>query len=140
MGYYTTYNLTWRPQPGYKEIPSCEHNATTKFCPECGVAVGVLKLDDAVGKEILCSKEANTGFYGIDEKGDTTGSTKWYEWQPDMVKLSKKFRNVLFKLHGEGEENDDIWDAYFLNGKYQIKKARIVIDPVDPAGWEVYKE
>jgi len=39
----------------------------------------------------------------------------------------------MFTLHGEGEENEDIWDKYFLNGKCQVAKAEWTIPPFDPA-------
>ncbi len=42
---------------------------------------------------------------------------KWYEHENDMITYSKKHPNVLFCLDGEGEENGDIWKAYFQNGK-----------------------
>ncbi len=53
-----------------------------------------------------------------------------------MIAMSLAFPHVLFKLHGEGEENDDIWDAYFLDGKSQKHKAKVMIDDVDPNGWK----
>ena len=47
-----------------------------------------------------------------------------------------RWPNVLFKLHGEGDEQSDIWDAYFLDGKSQVHKAKITIDPCDSEKWE----
>ena len=38
-----------------------------------------------------------------------------------MLCLSEQFPNVIFKLHGIGEENGDIWDAYYKAGKTAIK-------------------
>ena len=62
---------------------------------------------------------------------DNTERTKWYTDDKEMLKLSKKFPDVLFKLHGEGEESDDIWERYFMNGKSQYCQAEIVIPPFD---------
>ena len=56
---------------------------------------------------------------------------KWYNWKHDMIALSKRFPNILFALHGEGEENGDLWNAYFKNGKVQICEAIITYEPFD---------
>jgi hypothetical protein len=44
-----------------------------------------------------------------------------------MKKLSNKFRDVLFELYGEGEEWDDRWKHYYLNGKMQVCHANITV-------------
>lgn len=63
-------------------------------------------------------------------------SCKWYNWKEDMIDFSRKFPSVLFRLHGEGDEKSDIWDAYFLDGKSQVHEAKIIIDPCDSEKWE----
>ena len=45
---------------------------------------------------------------------------KWYQHNEDMKKISEKYKNVVFKLHGNGEEGGDIWEAYYKNGKMQF--------------------
>lgn len=59
--------------------------------------------------------------------------TTWYDWEEDMILLSSKFPGLLFKLHGEGERPEDLWDAYFLDGKVQICPAEIIYDDFDPS-------
>jgi hypothetical protein len=56
---------------------------------------------------------------------------KWYEHIEDMKEYSKKYPKVLFTLSGHGEDYEDIWKKYFLNGKVQIEKARITFDNFD---------
>src|SRR5690242_6334705 len=70
--------------------------------------------------------------YALDKDGATYDSCKWYEHEDDLRAFSTKYPNVLFTLHGEGEENEDIWDKYFLNGKCQVAKAEWTIPPFDP--------
>lgn len=43
--------------------------------------------------------------------------TKWYDNDDDMLELSRKFPDTIFKLHGNGEEAGDVWDSYYKNGK-----------------------
>lgn len=63
--------------------------------------------------------------------GQFQDSVKWYNWKDDMKAFSKKYPTVLFTLKGEGEESGDIWVAYFLNGKMQHSKAKIVYEKFD---------
>lgn len=42
---------------------------------------------------------------------------KWYDYDDDMKSLSKRWPNVLFILDGDGEEQGDVWRAWYRNGK-----------------------
>jgi hypothetical protein len=53
---------------------------------------------------------------------------KWYHHNEDMKRISEKYKNVVFKLHGTGEEGGDIWEAYYKNGKMQFCPAMITFD------------
>ena len=56
--------------------------------------------------------------YSVDNfEGGCSDYNKWYDWHEDMLKLSCYFPEVTFKIHGEGEESLDIWDAVFRGGK-----------------------
>lgn len=47
---------------------------------------------------------------------------KWYDYEKDMLLYSKKHPKVVFLIEGEGEDREDIWRAYFKNGRnYRIK-------------------
>lgn len=59
-------------------------------------------------------------------------SCKWYSHEDDMQWLSKKYAGTVFKLSGEGEDNEDMWHKYFLNGKTQICKATITYEEYSP--------
>jgi hypothetical protein len=58
-------------------------------------------------------------------------NAKWYEFNLDMTKLSEEFPDVIFCLDGNGEENGDIWRAYYKNGKAQMCKAEITFEQFD---------
>ena len=60
---------------------------------------------------------------------------KWYDHDKDMIKISAMFPDVVFCLHGEGEESDDLWNAYYSNGKSEICPARIIYDDPKTIKW-----
>lgn len=74
-------------------------------------------------------------YYAVGYSGKGVESCKWYECEDDMVEISKSYPELIFKIHGEGEENTDIWDAYFKNGKKQVHKAVITIAPLNENDW-----
>lgn len=133
MGYETRHELSWTPQPNRQSQPNCPHTFDTPFCPLCGKPKGVIAPDKVIGDYI----EANENMsYALGRDGSSNDSCKWYDHEEDMRAMSQAIPDVVFKLHGEGEENDDIWDSYYLNGKSQTHKARIVIDPLDEKAWK----
>lgn len=59
------------------------------------------------------------------------GEGSWRGFDSDMMKVSAFFPNVLFTLTGAGEEADDLWRAYFLDGKMQYVNAEIFYPAFD---------
>lgn len=97
----------------------------------------VLEVDAPAGHPVCDEPVA----YWSNDDGDFTVRTfiddppepcKWYEHEEDLVALSKKHPDVLFTLHGEGEESGDLWVQYFKGGKTQLEKAHIVFGKFDP--------
>lgn len=132
MGYYTRFTLSFDSKLTY---PQCDHAVVTgaQFCHVCGRSVRAVPVSELIYAAI---KDSENLKFALGDNGGNGESCKWYEWKEDMIKLSKQFPEVCFKLHGEGEENGDIWDAYFLKGKSQVKKAKIILDECDPKGWQ----
>lgn len=110
MGYYTAYNLSVRTVDNKSEI------------------IDLATIDNIVS---LLVEKGVIG-YALDENLNCHDTVTWYDYEEDMLDISKQFPDVLFCLHGEGEESGDIWDHYFLNGKAQYCKAEINIPPFDP--------
>jgi hypothetical protein len=69
--------------------------------------------------------------HALTKKGTPSDSCKWYEHEDELLQFSTKYPNWLFTLNGEGEEGGDLWKKYFLNGKMQLAKAKIVFDEFD---------
>ena len=45
-------------------------------------------------------------------------SAEWKERDSDLIKISKKFPNITFRLEGFGSTPGDWWIAIYKNGKY----------------------
>lgn len=41
----------------------------------------------------------------------------WYSHEDDICTVSAAVPDALIRLHGEGENRDDVWDKYFTGGK-----------------------
>lgn len=50
---------------------------------------------------------------------------KWHSQDEDMYTLSIAFPHILFALHGNGEDADDLWIEYWKNGSMQHCHAEI---------------
>jgi len=124
MGYYTRFNLKWKDESAIGK-PTCEHaeRAGNKFCPMCGIEVGVFTASELIVEYL---EKRNGDFCGIDSGGDSTDTVKWYDHETNMRELSKEFPSVVFTLHGEGEESGDFWNKYFLGGKMQLDRPELV--------------
>jgi len=105
MGYYTDYRLT----------------------PSAGSFIFGEILFDAIQNFMQDKKDS----YLWDAwNGDAIGVT-WYEHQEDMIELSAAFPDVLFTLWGHGEEEDDHWGEYYLDGKCQVTRGEIIYPDFD---------
>ena len=95
----------------------------------------LLLEEENVFKEVtqVLSKEQRERFigYAVAEDGSTCDNVKWYDHSKDMKEFSKAIPDVLFIVEGHGEEADDLWKKYYLNGKEQVAVARMTYDPFD---------
>lgn len=133
MGYYTRFNLSWSVTDSWKP-PSCGHQngPNAKFCQECGASLEAKVIDKMVGDYIVMNLAG-----AITRTGHSCDESRWYEHESDMRIMSVKIPNVLFHLTGEGEEHDDVWDLFALNGQVQKHKAKIVrAERPDQGAWK----
>lgn len=96
-----------------------------------------LNVCNAASLVVLDPIEREIELMNVFEEGDAKSGwyvwTTWYDWEEDMILLSKKFPDVLFKLHGTGDDPEDLWEAYFFDGKIQVCPVKITYDDFDPA-------
>ena len=117
MGYETRYRLEVETVKVMKEVKGIDSNGkpATIFVEEYIDPEKIQReISDLSGYQYLWSDMC-----------------KWYDHEKDMRTISKKYKGVLMKLEGEGEESGDLWVKYFKNGKMQECRARIEFDPFD---------
>lgn len=110
MGYYTDYEMApARYDP--ESLSFDTHRAIEAFIEESTEVDGWSDLNDV--------------WRG---KGNTL---TWYDHQKDMGRLSVAFPDVLFTLWGCGQETDDQWKEYYLDGKCQLARTTITYPDFD---------
>ena len=123
MGYYTNYSMSIYKND--ENITTYDIVNTIKNLMEKEKGM-FYPFENEIKR--MCDDEDNKKFYDIDLD---SYQTKWYEYAEDMCKLSSCFPSVIFQLDGEGEENGDLWTAWYKNGKQVIHCAEIIIKPLD---------
>lgn len=58
---------------------------------------------------------------------------KWYDHDTHLLAMSSVFPELVFRLEGRGEEDDDIWVKYYHDGKVQVAHATIQFEQYNPA-------
>lgn len=53
---------------------------------------------------------------------DADDCVKWYHEIEDMLAFSKRFPSATFIVSGEGEEQGDVWEHEYNNGKMRGRK------------------
>lgn len=116
MGYYTNYELEMK---GF--------NYNTEIPEEAEVIKVLAKLEPNIFGLSTNHKDFAECLYQ---------PMKWYNHKEVLKEVSKQFKDIIFTLHGEGEEAEDIWNEYYLNGEVFIAKATIHI----PSFEEIYNK
>ena len=132
MGYTTEYNLDWNPMREYAGQRACQHEFSSKFCPECGASSEVFDLDNVVAKYIEDHEDMPDA---LNRNGESEGPCHWRSYEEDMIAMSQAIPHVTFTLTGKGEDSDDIWVEYYRDGKMQRHKLALVLTPIDETKW-----
>lgn len=108
MGYYSHFKLDASGQPD--DIKAFEN---------------YLKTKDKYDKEYY---ECFRAYFEEERE-----STKWYEYQEDLKRLSTEFPTLLFILYREGGDAGDLEYSYYKNGKMQLCPAKYTFDEYNPS-------
>lgn len=110
MGYYTYYSMEARKIKDKNEFDAIIEEMTE---------LELYGYNGIFGESEYHEHDHEAFFRVFDE-------VKWYDHTYDMMKFSKIFPNVVFKLHGDGEERSDMWDEYYHNGEVETCSAQII--------------
>ena len=86
------------------------------------------KIEDAIIDKL---KDLDVIYYALNEDLSSYEAVNWYDYENDMLSLSRAFPDVHFILHGLGAANEDIWDHHFIGGKAAKYRAEIFIPPLN---------
>jgi hypothetical protein len=130
MGYSTFFKISVEGKPfNQKELD--EIKLLKAQAAQLNPQLKKVALDGIAQKEKRVVQEPEQLIKGIIGFNPFEESCKWYDYEKDMKAVSKKYPTTIFILEGEGEESGDIWKAYFLDGKMQKCKAKIIFDEFD---------
>ena len=51
-------------------------------------------------------------------------NAKWYSYETDIKQLSLKYPDIIFRVNGDGEDSDDLWQDFWHNGKRFSERVR----------------
>lgn len=118
MSYYTSYNIE------IQEVNPVTHLPTMPPPPAAS--------HDITPPDVITTIETSSGTVIYEDFNSFSGLAKWYDWQTDLIKLSKKHPNLLFIVEGTGESADDMWICWITNGMLQHEPKQITFNPYDP--------
>ena len=123
MGYYTQFDLR-------------AHNVKTQ--EEYEAIVEELKDYELYASEHDYGIFQNSHYYEDCKEAyfESYEEYKWYDHISDMIKLSKIFPDVTFRLSGIGEEWDDRWYEYYYNGEVEECRAEVYFPTPVNIKWE----
>lgn len=85
------------------------------------------KMEEALQKDI---EDLDGGGWEQWTSDEWYSNRKWYSQSEDTYRLSMKYPSILFCIHGNGDDEDDVWDEYWQAGRMQ--HCHMEIPPYDP--------
>ena len=121
MGYYTWFEIGVQENKGKYKVDDIIQYMKNEFDKNDKFYPFEYAMENDEGNE------SDASYFGL----NCDESSKWYEHDEEMLEMSKAFPEIVFYLHGEGEESGDLWFTYYKNGKKQYCPARIEFDEYD---------
>lgn len=92
-----------------------------------------ITAEPALTEDLVDDIMETSGYRSIEYDGSEAWlyGAKWYDYREDMLAVSSRHPDVLFKVEGEGEEQPDLWHHYFRNGKSVRYEAEITYPELD---------
>lgn len=68
-------------------------------------------------------ESCEAAFYALNEDGYYNEEAKWYGSDRDLARFSLLYPDLIFVLHGDGEESEDFWMLVMRNGRAYRRNA-----------------
>lgn len=134
MGYYTSFSLSFESTDQERVEKELKELKRALFKEDSEIVKSLIRREiDSLEKNFVCDSEVFDALHEITTYDTFDGQVKWYSYDDDMKSLSRKFPNLLLSLTGHGEEDDDIWRAYYKGGQGYRVEAEIVFPAFDPS-------
>jgi hypothetical protein len=112
MGYFTAYDI---------EIYEIKDGTRIEKADRMTAVAAIAQLRDA----------DENARYAFEEDGSCANTTKWYDMEDDMTRLSKLRPDLVFCVNSDGEESPDFQKSWFHDGGAQFSRGEIVFRPLD---------
>lgn len=89
-------------------------------------------IERLTGSDFEGSEYSKDAWYALDAYGDCSDALHWYNAVDEIAVFSKLYPEILFTLHGEGDNNGDLWNVYIVNGLIQDAPAKPIYPKFDP--------
>ncbi len=131
MGYYTSYKASFIVKPSSNRVLELKKLKKEAELLNGDIKAFALKSINDELNEILRMEDAeNLISKEVGRKVFNYPNSQW-DYDTDMIQISKLYPDAIFKLEGKGEDNGDMWINYYKNGLVQECPARIVFDDFD---------
>lgn len=88
------------------------------------------ELEEEIAEAIAAESGYNVNIF------QTCDYYKWYDHEEDMIKVSRKFPEVVFVLSGKGEDQNDLWKKRFVDGQVDEVRAEISYPDFPPLTYD----
>jgi len=116
VGYYTSYEVT---VTGFNDADEAEF-AQFKLKKAVSCYPVDITLSGRTGKKLLAFE---------------TDDIMWYMWESELIEFSRTFPHLRIEIHGEGEENGDMWKARIQNGEVETVEAELTFPNFKKMDW-----
>lgn len=94
--------------------------------------VDTLTPVDADTRNVLADSIAKDCEYDlVDAESLFCENIKWYNYEEDMKKTSKRYPEYIFSIRRDGESRDDISKTHFWNGKFVEESPKVAWEDYD---------
>lgn len=93
-----------------------------------------LTASDGLQEQYVKELSKLRGYHPEDFLGEGE-SVKWYDEEEDMIEMSKRYPDIVFRVDGIGEGDCDVWTHWYKNGRQQVWCLDYELPDQPPQSW-----